>query len=258
MATPLDQAHFRAHDLNLPGSPGALRVVDSDHWARALAKGREEPARTAGRLVLGLDIGDGVSMTAAAAFYLDTGRLDCFAAFPEIPDLATRGKADGVGGVYGEMEARGELVLSGDHAVDLAEVLELAVDRWGAPSAIVADRFKKRPVLQALRDAGISAPIVWRGMGFRDGAEDVRDFRRAVADGGVRPVESLLLTAALAEATTVSDPAGNAKLAKGSEGERRKRHRDDAAAAAILAVAAGLREKRRTAGARRRFRVALA
>ena len=52
---------------------------------------------------------------------------------------------------------------------------------------------------------------------------------------------SLLLRAALAEARTVADPAGNEKLAKGVEGRRRRRARDDAAAAAILAVAEGVR-----------------
>ena len=41
----------------------------------------------------------------------------------------------------------------------------------------------------------------------------------------------------MADARTVSDPAGNAKLAKGSAGGRRLRARDDAAAATILAVA---------------------
>ena len=43
------------------------------------------------------------------------------------------------------------------------------------------------------------------------------------------------------EARTVSDPAGNAKLSKGSQGGRRFRAKDDAAAAAVLAVAAGVR-----------------
>ena len=49
----------------------------------------------------------------------------------------------------------------------------------------------------------------------------------------------------MAEARTISDPAGNAKLSKGSQGGRRVRARDDAAtaaAAAILAVAAGYRQ----------------
>ena len=42
---------------------------------------------------------------------------------------------------------------------------------------------------------------------------------------------------ALSEARVVTDAAGNAKLAKRSEGGRRVAARDDAAAAAILAVA---------------------
>ena len=71
-------------------------------------------------------------------------------------------------------------------------------------------------------------------MGYRDGAEDVRAFRRAAMDGHVTPVKSLLLRSSmaeartrasrvLAEARTVSDPSGNAKLAKGGEGGRRER-----------------------------------
>ena len=49
--------------------------------------------------------------------------------------------------------------------------------------------------------------------------------------------ESLLLRSALSEARTVSDVAGNRKLAERSGGGRRALARDDAAAAVILAVA---------------------
>ena len=79
-------------------------------------------------------------------------------------------------------------------------------------------------------------------MGYLDGAADVRAFRRACAEGKVTPHKSLLLRSAMAEARTISDPAGNAKLSKGSQGGRRLRARDDAAAAAILAVASGVRQ----------------
>ena len=48
-------------------------------------------------------------------------------------------------------------------------------------------------------------------------------------------------TTHLAGARVLTDPAGNSKLAKGSEGGRRMRAKDDAAAAAILAVALGVR-----------------
>ena len=84
-----------------------------------------------------------------------------------------------------------------------------------------------------------------RGMGFKDGGEDVRNFRQACLQGRVTPVPSLLLRSAMSEARTVSDPAGNAKLSKGTQGGRRLRARDDAAAAAILAVAAGTRQASR-------------
>ena len=84
--------------------------------------------------------------------------------------------------------------------------------------------------------------LIVRGQGFKDGSEDVRAWRRACAERKVSPVgPATLLTAALAEAVTVCDPSGNEKLAKDSEGGRRKNSRDDVAAAAILAVAnAGL------------------
>lgn len=50
-------------------------------------------------------------------------------------------------------------------------------------------------------------------------------FRRACADGRVIPSPSLLLRSAMFEARTVSDPAGNAKLSKGSQDGRRLRAR---------------------------------
>ena len=78
-------------------------------------------------------------------------------------------------------------------------------------------------------------------MGFLNGAEDVRSFRRAIADGGVTAAASLLLRAAMGEARVLIDAAGNAKLSKGTQGGRRLRARDDAAASSILAVSAGVR-----------------
>ncbi len=82
-------------------------------------------------------------------------------------------------------------------------------------------------------------------MGFKDGSEDVRNFRKACLDGLVIPVESLLMRSAMSVARTVSDPAGNMKLAKAGEGKRLGA-RDDAATAAILAVSSGTGEPPRS------------
>ena len=120
------------------------------------------------------------------------------------------------------------------------------MERFGRPVALAADRWREAELRDKLKAAGVPlAALSLSGQGFRDGAEDVRAFRRGCADGHVTPAPSLLLASAMAEARTVSDAAGNAKLSKGSEGGRRNRARDDAAAAAILAVALGLRRARR-------------
>lgn len=95
---------------------------------------------------------------------------------------------------------------------------------------------------EAMQRAGIRCPVIWRGMGYRDGGEDVERFRRAVFDGRVRCAPSLLMRSALADAVCLRDPAGNAKLAKA-----RSTGRIDAASAAVLAVAEGARQAARPA-----------
>ena len=163
---------------------------------------------------------------------------------------------DGVGRLYLDCHDRGELIVTGARAVDLGQLLRAALDRFGAPVALAADRWREAELRDALDKAGVPpAALVTRGQGFKDGAEDVRDFRRACLEGKVTAAPSLLLRYAISEARVVMDPSANAKLAKSSEGGRRARARDDAAAAAILAVAAGVR---RRVAPRRSMRHALA
>ena len=182
-------------------------------------------------------------MSAIAAYWPATGRLETVAAFPLDPPLAERGLRDGVGGLYVETLARGELIQTGQRAVDLDGLLREAMTRFGRPSVIAADRWREAEMRDALDKAGVPpAALEIRGQGFKDGAEDVRGFRRAILEGKVTPEPSRLLRYAMGEARVLMDPAGNAKLAKRAEGGRRSTARDDAAAAAILAVAAGVRQ----------------
>ena len=102
--------------------------------------------------------------------------------------------------------------------------------------AITMDRYKQAELSEALNRAGVRAPCVWRGQGFRDGGEDCERFRRAAFDGLVKARPSLLLRSAFADAVCLRDPANNLKLAKA-----RSTGRIDAAAASVLAVAQGAR-----------------
>ena len=235
-------ARFKALRLNLGGSEiDGLQtmLIDLQAWREAEALG---PAPAEGPLVWGVDLGGGGSFSAVSAFYPKTGRLEALAAVGDIPTLAERGQADGVGDLYERLHRGGGLLTLPGRVPAPAGLLQEALERWGAPAAIAADRYKEREFRDALDRAGVPrAPLIFRGMGWADGGEDVQAFRRAVSDGKVRPGVSMLLRAALAEAVTISDAAANAKLARGSAGGRRSRARDDAAAAAVLAVALGQR-----------------
>ena len=227
---------FRALRLNAGTADTSRAVVlGADTWKRC-----ETDALPAakGPYVVGVDLGSSAAMSATAAYWPATGRREVLAAFPADPDLETRGHKDGVGGLYQRMFDRGELTLTGGRTVDVGELIGLVADRWGIPGTVAADRWREPDLLDALELAGIRASVFMpRGMGFRDGGDDVRRFRRAALEGAIKTPVSLLLRAAIAGAVTVSDAAGNAKLAKAKDSpERRDGHRDYALAAAILAV----------------------
>ena len=233
---------FRALRLNGGVSDvNTSMLMDVETWQK-IEKDSEYEKR--GPVILGVDLAGGAAMSALAFYWMDSGRLESIAAFPEKPSLEEREKKDGADGLYMKMVEREELLIIGEYAVDLPKLLKLALDRTGPPACITGDRWKEKDLLQALQNANVPrCPWLPRGQGYRDGSEDVRAFQRACAEGYVSPVESLLLRSAMREARVMSDPARNQKLAKASEGGRRQNARDDAAAASILAVAAGYRER---------------
>ena len=152
--------------------------------------------------------------------------------------------------LYERCHAAGDLVIKGEHTVNVAGLLTAAADRFGPPEVIWCDRWRLGELREAAQIAALPfCRVVPRGQGFKDGAADLRSFKRAALDGRVTPAPSLLMVSAMAEARSVSDPAGNSKLAKGSQGGRRALARDDAVAASLLAVAAGEAMPRPSTGA---------
>jgi phage terminase large subunit-like protein len=214
-------------------------LVTVDEWMGAEVAPDDLPPRS-GQCILGIDLGGSRSMSAAALFWPDTGRLEAVGTFPAKPSLADRGAADGVSGRYVEMQERGELSVLGENTVPpglwLADVVRLAD---GAEiSCIVGDRFRHAEFIEAMNQANLRIPFIFRGFGWKDGHSDIEKFRCALFDGLVKTTPSLLLRSAFADAITLVDPAANHKLAKG-----RSLGRIDAAAAAVLAIAEGMRRK---------------
>ena len=191
-----------------------------------------------GGVVIGIDLGGSASMTAAAFYWPQTGRLECLGTFPSMPGLLDRGQSDGVAGRYDEMRGRGELTVLGDKTVPVAPwLVEVVRHVQDEPIlAITMDRYKQAELGEAISRAGIRAPLIWRGQGFRDGGEDCERFRRAAFDGRIKARPSLLLRSAFQDAQCKRDDANNLKLTKA-----RSTGRIDAAAASVLAVAQGAR-----------------
>lgn len=235
-------ASFRLYHRNERVSTEARDVLLTlDQW---LAAEMILPPPRSGPVVVGLDLGGSASMSASAFYWPDTGRVEVMGTFPGEPSLLNRGLADGVGERYVRMAERGELTTLGARTVPVAPwIAEVWRQIEGETvSAVVSDRYKQAELSEGFQRAGITSPIVWRGMGFRDGSEDIERFRRAIFDGQVRTAESLLMRSAISDTVCMRDPANNLKLAKA-----RSTGRIDPVAAMILAVAEGARQRARPA-----------
>lgn len=119
-------AAFKALRLNL-GTADTVQslLIDADEWKRI----EVNKADLADKYALGVDLGGTAAMSAAAGFWPDTGRLEAVACFPEIPSLAERGLADGVGNLYVKMAESGDLIQAGRRVSSIEQLLTECLER---------------------------------------------------------------------------------------------------------------------------------
>ena len=247
-------ASFRALRLNQGTADTARQyLIEPGDWKEAEVV-ELPPAK--GKYSLGLDLGGVGAFTAASAYWPESGRLDGFQACGGNPVLSERAKADRVPGTYEKMEQRGELVVMGGKVVPIDDFLKECVLRWGPPGAIACDRWREGELIDAVNEAKLRLPMPsWRGQGWKDGSVDIRAFKTELLEGRVHAPQSLAMRAAFAEARILVDPAGNEKLAKGSEAGRRQKGRDDLCNAILMAVAEGSRIRPKVRTRKRRYAV---
>lgn len=216
-------------------------LLTVDEW---LACETDDLPPRSGPVVIGIDLGGSASMTAAAYYWPDTGRLECLGTFPSMPSLLDRGQADGVARRYEEMQDRGELTTLGDKTVPVAPWLVQVMNHVQGETVqcLIADRYKSAELSEAIQRAGIRVPVIWRSTVWKDSNEDCERFRRAAYDGKVKAQPSLLLRSAFADAVTKRDDSNNVKLTKA-----RSMGRIDPVQASVIAVAEGERRSARPA-----------
>ena len=239
IGSPGNEAHFRAFDLNQPIDPERETIVSVGDYVQCIDADAPEPA---GDLIVGLDLGGSMSMTAAAVLALDTGAMVFRGAFGDEPTLEQRARTDRMGTLYDRMRRAGELKT---YPGRVTPVVEFIAELWewltarGNVIALGLDRHRKAEAQQAFRDAGVTPyKIHWRGQGasrFADGSHDVRAFQRLVRTRRLRTRGSVMLESAIANSVLRYDVAGNPALDKAGD-----KARIDALSAAV--IAAGLAE----------------
>lgn len=242
---------FRALRCNMGAVDHEVAVlIDAADWQRAEVD--ILPARC-GPCIWGVDLAGGDAMTAAAAFWPASGRIEAVAAFPELPGLDERGRIDGAD--YGAMHTDGDLLVMGRRVVPVAELVREALRRFGRPVKIVADYHHERELREALDAASFPpAVLVTASMGgLKDSPGRVRDFRRSVKGGKLWAQPRLLIRQSLANARTVSDSMGEERMVKGGVSGRRRTARDDVAVAIVAAVSEGARLPPAAPRARRHY-----
>ena len=227
--TPADESDFRAFDLNQGLDPSREMILQvSDLKACIVA---DLPERR-GPCVIGLDIGESASGTAAAIIWPETGRCEFRLAFGDNPRLRDRSRRDGA--PYVEMERRGELVTYPGRIVPVdAFLADLAADLKGQRVLkLAADYYKEAEAQDVLDRAGVTWPREFRRAGRGpQGGRDVRGLQRLVIGGKLKFRESLSFASAVKGSKLSRD--GNANPALDKSGAR---DRIDVLSAAVIAA----------------------
>ena len=224
------KARFLSYRMNQPTADSSTVLLTADEWERVLD--RPEQPRD-GQPVVSYDLGHGRAWSAALAAY-STGRVECFAVAPGIPDLESQERRDRVpAGTYRQLHEAGSLLVADGCMVQPPEQLVDEIQRrWGAPLFYVADRFFENKMRDLMPGAQLDARV-WR---WSEATSDIRALRASVLDGNMNIAGDSrnLLTASLAATVIKNDDAGNTRLIKKADNSGR----DDVAATLVLSAGA--------------------
>ena len=227
-------ARFLSYRLNVPTGEESTMLLTVEDWERVMA--RSVPPRE-GRPIVAYDLGGGRAWSAAVGIWR-SGRMEAIAVAPGIPSIEDQEKRDRVPrGTYRALAQSGALrVAEGLRVQPPAQLHEAVRASWGAPEAILCDRFR----LNELADCVNRTPLVPRVTRWSEASEDIRALRKIAADGPLACAESsrLLAAASLSAAMVKNDDQGSVRLVKRGTNNTA---RDDVAAGLTLAAGAYIR-----------------
>ena len=205
------KAQFLSYRMNQPSRDESQMVMSPEDWEAVTA--REVPERS-GRPVVGVDLANGRAWASAVAWY-PSGRVECLAVAPGIPDVEAQEKRDRVPpGQYQKLLDGGQLTLADGLRVQPPKMLwDAIISNWGKPRVIICDRFR----FSELQDAvGRGARIEDRVTRWSDAAFDIRACRKYAKDGplSVHQNSRALLAVSLSKAMVQNDDSGELSISQ--------------------------------------------
>ena len=230
------KARFLSYRLNLPSADESTMLLSVDDFERLTERPVAAPD---GRPIVAIDLGSGRAFSAAVAIF-QSGRIECLAVAPGIPDVAAQERRDQVpAGTYAMLVESGKLRLAdGLRVQPPAALYRAVVEEWGQPELVICDRFR----INELSDVVTGTQVIPRVSRWSESGDDIRALRRLVKDGPLSLEEGsrALLAASLSVAMVKSDDGGNVRMVKRGTNNA---SRDDVAAALILGAGVYMRSR---------------
>lgn len=183
----------------------------------------------------GLDLSSTQDLTALVLLFEPSEEDPFWRLVPHfwLPNDGLHDKADKDRVPYIAWRDAGNLHTTPGRAIDKRFVARQAAEIAGMYDlqSIGYDRWRIEEFKQTLDSEGISLPLEPFGQGFKDMAPAVDEFERLLIGGQLRHGGNPVMTWCAANAVTVTDPAGNRKIAK-----EKATGRVDGIVAAIMAV----------------------
>lgn len=230
-------ADFRRFQLNLAVVSAGLPICTPEQWLRCV---HLVPPAPRGPCYIGVDLGDTASLTSAALYWPLCGLLRVRSAAPGNMSLEERGLRDGVGRLYVDMAAAGELEHYPDSLVTPAEpfisrIVEECRDNGYVVAGVWGDRYRIDTLRGILTRSGAEFwNVTPYGQGWRDHTPMVIGMEQAILSGRIRTAMSLQMNMAISKSKVVRGEAGARKF------ERRGGNaRIDPLIASAIAVAQG-------------------
>ena len=206
IADPELLGQFRAYRLNQPVDSEDRTIVSVEEWARL-----EHDAERGGPCYVGVDLGAADSLTAAAAFWPVSGRLEVYAGCGSYPSIEARGARDGL--PYEYWKQAGLLWLWPSRVTPVREFLEaVGTELAGVEVAgVEADSYRAKELEDALDELRLPWPaleVIRPHKSKPGGAFDCREFRKVVLTGELAAMRGRpMLEAAIADSRITLDRA---------------------------------------------------